>query len=109
LQIETDWEVETMIARLWKGWTAADNADEVLRHLRDVTLARFASSPGHVSATVFSRPAGGGVEVMTVSTWASPEAVPTDVEENHRLLVARETMAAQWQVVDAPAAIARAA
>lgn len=98
-----------MIARLWRGWTAAANADQVSTHLRDVTMAEYATRPGNVSVSVLSRPISGGVEVMTLSTWESEAAVPPGVEEAHRLLVARETIPACWQIVDAPTAIARAA
>ena len=98
-----------MIARLWKGWTAAESVDEVAAHLRAVTIAGYASAPGNISASVLSRPLGGGVEVMTLSTWESEDVVPAGVEENHRLLVARETIPACWQIVDAESAIAQAA
>ena len=98
-----------MIARLWRGWTAAESADEVANHLRDVTLARYAARPGNVSASVLSRPIAGGVEVMTLSLWESEAALPAGVEESHRLLIAKETVPACWQIVDAADAIAQAA
>jgi heme-degrading monooxygenase HmoA len=98
-----------MIARMWRGWTAEDSADEVAAHLRDVTVARYASSPGNVSAVMLRRPIAGGVEVMTLSFWESQDALPAEVEERHRLLVARQTIPACWEIVGTPEAIARAA
>jgi heme-degrading monooxygenase HmoA len=98
-----------MIARVWRGWAAVDHAPEVAAHLRDVSLARYASAPGHVSGYVLQRPAGGGVELMTVSVWESSEAVPAGVEEEHRLLVARQTTASCWEIVGTPNAVAQAA
>ncbi len=98
-----------MIARLWRGWTAVESADEVAAHLRDVTLAAYAARAGNVSVSVLSRPVAGGVEVMTLSTWESEAALPSGVEESHRLLIARETIPAYWQVAEAPIAIAQAA
>ena len=98
-----------MVARLWRGWTAADSADEVAAHLRDGVVARYSAAPGNVSACVLRRPSGGGVELMTFSVWESGDAVPSRVEEAHRLLVASETVAARWELEGRPAVIARAA
>jgi hypothetical protein len=98
-----------MTARVWRGWTAADGADEVVAYLRDGPLARFSSAPGNVSAEVFVRPLAGGVEVLTLTVWESAEVVPADVEERHELLVARQTLADAWEIPPAPAAVARAA
>ena len=98
-----------MTARFWRGWAAAESADEVAAHLQDVTLARFAAAPGYVSASVLVRPLAGGVELMTFSLWESGDAVPPGVEESHRLLVARETVADCWEIAVTPGAIAQAA
>lgn len=99
-----------MTARLWRGWTAADGADEVVAYLREGPLARFSAAPGNVSAEVLVRPLAGGVEVLTLTVWEADEFVPADVEERHDLLVARQTLADRWEIPHAPAAaIARAA
>jgi hypothetical protein len=98
-----------MIARLWRGWTAADAADEVVAGLRAGALARFAAAPGNLSAELLLRPLGGGVEVLTLTVWDSPEVVPEDVAEDHDLLVARQTVPDRWEVLNPPAAVARAA
>ena len=52
-----------MTARLWRGWTVADGADEVVAYLHEGPLARFSAAPGNVSAEVLVRPLAGGVEV----------------------------------------------
>jgi hypothetical protein len=98
-----------MTARLWRGWTAADGADEVVAYLREGPLARFSAAPGNVSAEVLVRPLAGGVEVLTLTVWEADEFVPSDVEEQHDLLVARQTLADRWEIPRASAAIARAA
>ena len=98
-----------MIARLWRGWTAADCADEVAAHLHDVALARYAHAPGNHSVHVFRRPSGGGVELMTITVWESAADVPKGVAERHRLLLAAQTAPAQWEIVKAPGAAVRAA
>jgi heme-degrading monooxygenase HmoA len=98
-----------MIVRVWRGWAAADHADEIAAHLRDVPLAHYASRPGNVSAYVLRRPLAGGVELTTVTVWESSDAVPAGVEENHRLLVARQRKATTLSIVAAPNAVAQAA
>ena len=98
-----------MIARIWRGWAATDSADEIAAHLRDVPLARYASAPGNVSAEVLLRPLAGGVEVMTFTVWESEDSVPATVEEDHRLLVGRQTVPVCWEIVATPKAVARAA
>ena len=98
-----------MTARMWRGWAAADTADEVVADLRRGALARLAASPGNVSTEVLVRPAAGGVEILTLTLWKSAEDVPAGVEEQHELLVARQTVAACWEVAAAPRAIAQAA
>lgn len=98
-----------MVARMWRGWAAADNADEIAAHLRDGALASFRSAAGNVSADVLLRPIAGGVEVVTLSLWESGEVLPLGVDEDHRLLIARQTIAEYWEVAAAPEAVARAA
>jgi hypothetical protein len=100
---------EEMIARMWRGWAGADDADEIASHLREVALARYSATPGHVSTSVLVRPLAGGVELATLTVWASGDAVPADVAEDHPLLVARQTIADLWEVAAAPQAVARAA
>ena len=98
-----------MTARLWRGWTAADGADEVVAYLRAGPLARFSAAPGNVSAEVLVRPLAGGVEVLTLTVWEADEFVPGGVEEQHDLLVARQTLADRWEIPRAAAVIVRAA
>ena len=98
-----------MVARIWRGWAAADTADEIAVYLRDGPLARFASAAGNVTAYMLTRPIAGGIELMTFSLWESAELVPTGAEEDHRLLVARQTIPACWEVSGGATAIARAA
>ena len=99
-----------MIARLWRGWTGADDAGQVVADLRSGPLAGFAATPGNISTDVLLRPLAGGVEIVTLTVWESRAAVPAKVEEAHELLVARQTLAECWEIAPAAAAaIARAA
>src|SRR5690242_5852890 len=98
-----------MVARIWRGWVAADDADEVAIYLRDVVLSRYASTPGNVSAYVLRRPLAGGVELTTWSVWECADAVPAGVDEEHRLLVARQTIPDGFEIETAGAEVVRAA
>jgi hypothetical protein len=98
-----------VIARIWRGWAAADCADEIAAHLRDGTLARYASAPGNVSSHLLQRPLAGGVELMTLSLWESRANVPPGVDEEHRLLLGRQTIADCWEVGGEAEVVTRAA
>lgn len=98
-----------VIARIWRGWTGTECADRVATDLRDGIVARHAATPGNLSAELFLRPLAGGVELMILSLWESPEAAPATVEENHRLLVARDTAPALWEHVPTAQSVAAAA
>ena len=96
-----------MIARTWRGWTAADTADDYSAFLRGVTLNEYVDIPGNVEAFALRRPLADGVEFVTVSFWESPEplrrlAAPNghvSVPEESRYLVGRETLGSFWDVV----------
>ena len=90
-----------MVARMWRGWTAADSADEVAAHLEREVAARHAEAPGNVSSVILRRSSAGGIELMSLSMWETPADLPPEVTENHRLFVARETIAAAWEIVPA--------
>jgi hypothetical protein len=94
---------------MWRGWAALQDADEIATHLRDVALARYEAEAACVSATVLTRPLAGGVELVSLTVWDSRSSVPIGVVEEHRLLVARQTIPDVWDVAEAPPAVARAA
>ena len=97
-----------MVARMWKGWAGAPEADAIATHLRDA-LARYEAEPACVSSTVLTRPLAGGVELVSLTVWASEASMPAGVAEEHPLLVARQTVPDVWEVAEAPHAVARAA
>ena len=98
-----------MVARVWKGWVGAQDADEVAEHLREVARSRYGAEAGCVSTTVLMRPLAGGVELLSLTVWTSQASMPAGVAEEHPLLVARQTVPDVWDVADAPQAVARAA
>ncbi len=98
-----------MVARMWRGWAGTDDADEIASHLRSIAAARYEPVHGHVSTSVLVRPLNGGVEVVTFTVWESSDVVPRGVEEDHPLLVARQTIADVWEIASTPQTVARAA
>ena len=90
-----------MVARMWRGWTAADSAGEVAAHLHREVVRRHADTQGNVSSVILRRSSGGGIELMSLSVWETPADLPPEVTESHRLFVARETIASVWEIVPA--------
>lgn len=66
-----------MIARVWRGWTAPDDADRYERLLRTEILPDIAaqSGEGFRGAEVYRRPDGDDVAFMTVLRFASMDTV----------------------------------
>jgi len=73
-----------MIARVWRGWTAPEDADRYERLLRTEVLPDIAaqSGDGFCGAAVYRRPDGGEVAFMTVLRFDSMEVVRQFVGEN---------------------------
>ena len=75
-----------MIARLWHGWTAAEDADDYERLLRLRVLPEIVAReiPGYRGAHLLRRPEEGGeVEFLTVLWFEGPEAVRAFAGEDH--------------------------
>ena len=89
-----------MIARLWRGWTAAEDADSYVEYLNRTGMTEYRRTAGNRGAWILHRPQGDRVEFVTLSFWNSLDAVRgfagDDVEqavfypEDDRFLVDRE-------------------
>ena len=99
-----------MIARVWRGWTAAGDADAYERFLRTELFPDVARLEGFGGAHVLRRPAPHGeVEFVTVTLFASLDAVrafagedyetPVIEPEAKRLLSRYEDRAAHYDSV----------
>ncbi|HEY7620002.1 MAG TPA: antibiotic biosynthesis monooxygenase [Solirubrobacteraceae bacterium] len=64
-----------MIMRTWRGAVRAEDAERYLEHQARTGIRDYRETPGNLGALVLRRPADVGVEVTTVSFWASMEAV----------------------------------
>jgi len=101
-----------MIARTWRGWTRAEDADEYVRYLLRTGIEEYRGTPGNRGAYILRRRDGDRTEFVTLSFWDSMEAVRAfagdEVEravfyaEDDRFLVDRETTASHFEVVEPP-------
>lgn len=64
-----------MIARIWRGVTLAERADDYLEHLRETGLRDFEQTPGNRGVYVVRRVQGEHCEFQIISLWDSMDAV----------------------------------
>ena len=64
-----------MIVRMWKGWTAPDNADAYQRFLLDELFPAMREIPGFVGAEVLRRDDGNEAAFVTLTRFESLAAV----------------------------------
>jgi heme-degrading monooxygenase HmoA len=73
-----------VIARVWRGWTAAGDADAYERFLRTELFPDVARLEGFGGAHILRRPgADGEVEFVTVTLFASLDAVRAFAGEDY--------------------------
>lgn len=64
-----------MIARVWRGATASEDADEYVEYLKRTGLKDYRATPGNRGAYVLWRQVGDRAEFVTLSLWDSTEAI----------------------------------
>ena len=64
-----------MIARIWRGVTAADRAEEYLEYLRKTGLHDYTTTPGNHGVSVLLRTEDGRTQFTLISYWESLEAI----------------------------------
>ncbi|HVD13769.1 MAG TPA: hypothetical protein VNK73_04910 [Actinomycetota bacterium] len=65
-----------MIARIWRGWTAQDRAEEYVAYMKRTGMAEYTATPGNLDAYMLRRDLGDGrTEFVMVTLWASMAAV----------------------------------
>jgi len=71
-----------MIARVWRGITLKEKADDYLAYLQVTGLKDYAATPGNRGVTVLRREQGEHCEIMLVSLWESMDSVRAFAGEN---------------------------
>jgi heme-degrading monooxygenase HmoA len=65
-----------VIARMWRGWTAAERADEYVGYLRSTGVRDLRATPGNRGVYVFHRPVEDRREEFVVlSLWDSRASI----------------------------------
>ena len=64
-----------MVARIWRGATAADRADAYVDYLNETGVREYRATPGNRGVLVLRRRSGDRAEFVLVSLWDSLEAI----------------------------------
>ncbi|HEY8011315.1 MAG TPA: hypothetical protein VIE67_09990 [Rudaea sp.] len=64
-----------MIARVWRGITPKEKADDFIAYFNQTGLADYGKTPGNRGTTILRRDQGEHCEIMLVSLWDSMDAV----------------------------------
>ncbi|MGZ8626575.1 MAG: hypothetical protein ACXWXK_07885 [Actinomycetota bacterium] len=101
-----------MIARTWRGWTSAADADRYVGYLDETGVREYRATPGNHGVLMLRRLVGDRAEFVLVTLWDSIEAVRAFAGEDESVavfypqddavLVERETHAEHFEVVAAP-------
>jgi heme-degrading monooxygenase HmoA len=100
----------SVIARTWRGWTRATDADAYVAYLRETGMHAYRTTPGNRGAWILRRRHGDRVEFVTLSFWDSMDAVRAfagdDPEravfypDDDRFLVEREEAVEHYELFD---------
>jgi heme-degrading monooxygenase HmoA len=64
-----------MIARIWRGATAADRAQEYLEYLKQTGVADYTATPGNHGVQILHRTEGDRTDFTILSYWESMDAI----------------------------------
>ena len=106
-----------MIARMWKGWTKVEDADEYEKLLREVVYPGLRAIVGYTGGYILRQNGEHETEFVTVNLFESLEAVkafagpdyetPVFEPEARRLLSQIEPIARHYDVRSMPADLAK--
>jgi heme-degrading monooxygenase HmoA len=99
-----------MIARLWRGWTAARDTVAYTDYLQATGIAAYRRTPGNRGAWILHRRDGERTEFIALTFWDSIDAIrgfagdPVDqavfYPDDDRFLIDREQHVHHFEVVD---------
>jgi heme-degrading monooxygenase HmoA len=95
-----------VIARIWRGWTRAEDEEAYVRYLEETGAPASRGTPGNRGFSILHRMVGDRAEFVTMSLWDSLESLRgfagDDVEkavfypEDERFLVDRDWTVAHY-------------
>jgi heme-degrading monooxygenase HmoA len=98
-----------VIARIWRGWTRAEDAEAYVAYIEATGLKEYRGTPGNQGAWMLRRIEGDRCEFVTLSFWDSLDAVRAfagdDPEqavfypEDDRFLVERDLTVTHFEIV----------
>jgi heme-degrading monooxygenase HmoA len=98
------------IARIWRGVARRADADEYADYIRRTGFNEYGETPGNRGAWLLRRDDGDRTEFITLSLWASVDAVRAfagdDIDaavyypEDDRYLIERDATVAHYAVVE---------
>jgi heme-degrading monooxygenase HmoA len=99
-----------MIARTWRGWTSAGDADTYVDYLHETGLKEYRETPGNRGAWILRRIEGERAEFVTLTFWDDMEAVrrfageqperAVYYPEDERFLVDREDTVSHFELIE---------
>ena len=76
-----------MIARIWRGTTAASKAADYLAYLEATGIKDYRATPGNRGAQVLRRATGDDVEFLLITLWDSLDAIRAFAGPDHERAV----------------------
>jgi len=64
-----------MVARTWRGWTKAEDADRYVDYIGETGVRGLAGTSGNRGVYIFQRNDGERAEIIVTSLWDSLEAI----------------------------------
>jgi hypothetical protein len=64
-----------MIARIWRGWTSAEDAEAYTKYVEQTGIRGYRDTPGNEGAWILTRVEGDRCEFVTLSFWDSLESI----------------------------------
>jgi heme-degrading monooxygenase HmoA len=97
-----------VIARTWRGWTSADDADRYADYVNETGVSGLAATEGNRGVYMLRRIEGNRAEFIVLSLWESLEAIKAfagdDIEkavfypQDEEFLVEREWTCVHYEV-----------
>jgi heme-degrading monooxygenase HmoA len=99
-----------MIARIWRGATAASDADAYADYIRDTGLAEYRETDGNRGAWLLKRVDGDRAEFVALTFWDDMDAIrrfagdeperAVYYPEDERFLVEREDTVSHFDLIE---------